>query len=282
MAIDTVGYTPNTPPEAALPEGWVRTSDHQRGVHAYLRTSTFSGPASTLDDAVEAVEAWYASLDHTIADGALTTSRTPGAAVAEIRADYSTKHGSGGGEDEPPYAPETVTDDTYQLTPAAYPTPLSSHPIFAQATSFCDAIDTHLQRGDRASAILAALTDAAKTYLALRLRGVQTWDAIGYTWTCVRHYSATDADAVKALIAGDVAKQGSVFAWGDVEGHAAINEPTWTDASGAAQSYEWRCTGVAPALSGDEYTVTYTYQAAWAWAKALYDGGSWDPPAPTA
>lgn len=254
-----------------LPNGWqcvhcIRTSDDgsmELEVH---------GPVSGVADAVAAITTVHASAKW-------RATHSGASQLATVIATYNTK---GSGSTEADYL---VAPDDYSLQAQTVTVDLRAHPRFSASAAALLVIDEALARGDKAAALAAATAGAPADYLALRSAGINDYLVQGEVYTLTRHY-VKDSEA-KSYITALMPNQGTVYAWASVIGSAAapFGEPKYRlkGASGASAeySYQWQLQGVSIDGTGDEYTVRVTYQGAWGFASALYDGGNYTPALPS-
>lgn len=263
-------------PPAGFPAGWLL--QHDIPTSRKSREAVWRGPATSVGAALD-----YLRGSTDWAKWALSASRHPGSLSAEIRATRQWGGGGGGGEG-PSYESLKVSPDTWSLKSVSTPVALAAAPAFADVGAI-EAIDDAILRGDvrRARDIAGAEGGAAEQYLGLRLAGISSYDAVGWTYNYVNHLAAgaEGFDSVKSEVESAQQCAMSVVEWGDVKGvlSAPFAEPKWLDGDGEASSYEWRCDGVEFGFSNDELAVSFVYTGCWKWAKALYSGGTWEPSA---
>ena len=265
------------PPSAGatgFPAGWILQHDVRTSRKS--REAVWRGPASSADAAFAAALALHPA-------ARVSASRSPGSAVAEIRADRAAGGPGTGQGGAQTYDDLKISDDTWELTPISSPTSLEAHPHFAAVGAVLNSARDALSRGDRSMAAWLVTNAAAPAagWYGLYMAGVQTFDCVAWTYRYINHISAAAAPAtVRAEIAPQLQAVHSVVAWSALKGvsGAPFAEPKWMNGQ-TATGYEWRCDGVSLAYSGDELTVSYNYTGLWRWAKALYPGGTWEPTA---
>lgn len=268
------------------PAGWLLQHEDSP-VSRKSNETCWRGPVSSLAGAFEKACAAKPGCK-------ISVSRSPGSAVAEIRATFGPS-GSVGDDGEggqiADYDTLKIAPDTWRLAPVLSPVDISAHSAFSSISGEGGAIDAMkdaLARGETAAARAAAGSDsAALAWLGLWLAGRRTFDAVAMSYRYVNHLSVDDAattvKAVKEQVKDALESVLQVFEWDDVEGtdDAPFPEPKWIDAgnSNAKTSYEWRLDGVEISYSQNELTVAWAYTGLWKWAKILYDGGTWEPEA---
>jgi len=246
--------------------GWRTLFDYSTGAGDSVRIRVRQGPALTLDSEIAALRA-------VLDVESLDPSVSPGSAVASIRCAYRTIPDGG-------FALGERRSPVYALTPLLETVDLRAHPKVADLAADIPVIERYIAAGDISGLKTAYSGNAnALAFAAFWVYGVTQYEACAFQLSVTRYYTSPPT------ISADYAAINSVFAWSAIrtDGKAIpsyVDEPKYLRDTGDPIGFEWRLESVAPLIQRRaENIVNWTFIGRERWARALYKGGTWDPPA---
>ncbi len=246
--------------------GWTTVFDYPFGPAGTRRRRMRMGPYKTIDAEV-------ASLRSSLDVEELDVSVTPGSAIATVTVTYA------GGDAQNLPAGERRWPQI-AIRPGMAQIDLKAHPQIETLGTDRKKIEDLINQGNIEEIKSAYSGNAlALRYARILVAGVTSYEAPTVDLYITRYYHTAPS------LSSDYAAINKVYSWGNLKTDgksvsASISEPKWVDHNGTAKSYEWRLLSVSPQYQrGTDDVVQWIFQGLQRWAKWLYSGGSWEPPA---